>query len=154
MSTAVEYDFNQFHLERRAGGTWFSVDGHMNSLNYQEGYQPDANGVLIYQSETATVNMSYWEKPGGAAPLYPNDEVRARYGTDTFFEGRVSDTSWTYAVDAEAQKHGGYRRVDFTAQMVGKYEAMMGRVVCHVFIPTEPWIDRIRRFVTVNNWTG
>jgi hypothetical protein len=154
MSAKVDYDFEQFHLERKVGAGWASVDAHMNGFSYQEGYQPDANGVLIYQSETATVAMSYWEKPAGAAPLYPNDEVRARYGSDVFFEGRVSDTSWTYAVDADAAKHGAYRRVDFTAQMVGKYEAMMGRIVCHKYIPKEPWIDRIRRFVTVNNWTG
>ncbi len=168
MSTRDEYDPTLFVLERAAtvtaalgefvlgvsklGATttgWVQVP--MATFSFAEAYEPDDSGTLVYQSQTATVNLSFWQKPT-VAPLYPADRVRATYDGKVLFLGTVDRTTTTYAVDPQAHRFGATHRIDFGATLVGSYGAMLGKTVCWTFMPPEPAITRIRRFVTVNGW--
>lgn len=153
MSSYQEYDFENFHFERAQSAGWTSVLAHVNNFQCEESYNPDDNGTLIYQSETASVSMSYWQQPATPVPLYPLDKVRARYGSKVVFLGTVDTTRWTASTDPDADKHGAAKRIDFSANLVGTYAALLSRTVC--YLPQSPAptaINFIRNWITVNNW--
>lgn len=168
MSEYIKYDPGQFVVERaqdisaRLGeftlgisklgstdtGAWVPVENA--SLSYDASYTPDDNGTLIFDSESVTVSMSYWDD--AADPLYPADRIRARYGAQVLFLGTVSGTTITYSVDPDAADHQAARRVDLSAAAVGTYASALGQQVCWSNLPAELAIDRIGRWVTVANF--
>jgi hypothetical protein len=116
-----------------------------------EGYTPDDNGTLIYDSQTATIGLTFWDEPGDV--LYPADRVRAWYSGRLLFLGTVDTTSLTYDTDPDAAHNGASRRVTFAATLVGTYAAALAKTVCWTALPAEPPITRIRRWVRVNGWS-
>jgi len=168
VSSKVTYDPALFVLERASavsaalgslvlgastlgttGDTWVTVP--MASFSFTEEYRPDENGTLIYEQQSAQVSLSYWHEPT-VTPLVPADRVRATYDSKVLFLGTVDTTRYTYETDPAALAHGATHRVDFSAQLVGTYAAALAKTVCWTYLPAEPAIDRIRRFVTVNGW--
>jgi hypothetical protein len=147
VSSYLEYDPSLFVLERDEDG-WVPVE--CASFSYSTGYTPDKNGTLIFDAESATIAMSYWDVI--ADPLYPADRIRASYDGVVFFLGTIDSTSLAYAVHPDAPNHGATYRVDLTATAVGTYAAALERIVCWAGLPVEPAIDRIQRWVTVVNW--
>lgn len=121
------------------------------AFSYAHTYDPDDNGTLIFQGETGAVAMSFWHTPE-QPPLYPGDRVRAAYDGTVLFLGTVDKTTIDYTVDPQAHRHGATHRVDFSATLVGTYATALAKVVCWRAIPKEPWIDTMRRFVTVDGW--
>lgn len=170
MSVRIDYNPDQFHIERattlsaslgtmRLGETtlgasssgWAAVE--FSSFSMNSGYSVNDDRVLIVEAESATLSISRWGPPW-EPPVFPADLVRARYGNTVLFVGRVDQASHTTSVDPDAQAFGHNRRTDFTVTLVGQYAAALGRKVCWTYLPEEPSIDRIRRWVTVNGWTG
>ena len=138
--------------ESRLGSTvtaWVPIPAASVSLS--TAYTPNADGVLIFDSETATVSLSWWDSPE-RGPLYPADRVRVTYDNRVLFLGTVDSTNVAYSTDPAGRKVGRRRRVDFTANLVGSYAAAMARQVCVQFLPGETAINRIRRWVTVDGW--
>lgn len=168
MSTYVEYDPSLFVLERSgtasaildefmldvsklgaATSTWIPLA--VASFTCTEEYAPNDKGVLIYQTETAQVTISYWHMPA-YPPLYPVDLVRATYDGKQVFLGTVESTSISYSTDPDAPKHKATQRVDFNAQLVGAYASALQRTICYVPVEGEAAIDTIRRWITVVGW--
>jgi hypothetical protein len=132
------------------------------TFSVTSGYTPDATGLpnikpvvppgtLLVDAETAAISLSFWDEPGEL--LYPGDRIEAMYQGAAVFRGVVDSTSLTYVADPAAYKHGASRRVDFSATAAGLYAVMMTRTVKWSKLPAETPIKRIRRWVTVNNWT-
>lgn len=121
------------------------------SFTWTQNYRADdQSATLIVDSDTATISMSAWDDvPSWLAPL---DRVRASYDGTVFFLGTVDTARWDYTADPEAVRHGGSRRVDASATCVGTYAVALGQTVCWASLPAEPWITRIRRYVTVDGW--
>lgn len=143
-----EFILGESHLGSAAAAAWVPIENA--SFGWSMGYSADDKGTLIFDSESATVSMSYW---GGIAdPLYPADRIRASYDGDVFFLGTIDTTSITYSVDPEAANSGAVRRADLSATAVGTYASAMERIVCWINLPLEPAITRIRRWVTVTGW--
>lgn len=161
MSSAVKYDPTLFVLERlehvsartgefrlglsRLGSTstsWAPVDSA--SFSRTEGYTIDANGTLVYDSETASVALSFWGNPDPGQLLYPSDRVRASYDGTQVFRGQVDTTSITVEADP--------LRTDFTATCVGAYWPFLNGSVCWHALPVESPITRIRRWLIVDNY--
>ncbi len=123
MSTRVEYDPDLFVVERAASASaelgefvlglsmlgagttteWVTVP--LATFSFSEEYTPNADGVLIYGRQTATVSMSYWHKPT-TPPLYSGDRIRVRYDDKTLFLGTVDTARYAYRVDSESRKYG------------------------------------------------
>jgi hypothetical protein len=161
MSTAVVYDPTLFALERaevvsaRLGelilgeshlgsdtSAWVDIPAATFSLT--EGYTVDEFGTLIYDSETASVSLSFWDEPGDL--LQPGDRVRASYDSHAIFLGTVDTT------DLAFDTVNGRLRFTFTAGLVGSYAALMSAVVCWTTLPAETPITRIRRWLRVVGW--
>lgn len=164
MIDRVPYDFELFSVERaelvsaklgelilgvsRLGtdtSAWVPVP--LASFTMTEGYTVDGNGTLIYDSQTATVALSFVDEPGDV--LQPGDRVRASYDGAELFLGTVDTASTTYVATPGGP---GVRRVIFTATLVGTYATALAKTVCWTALPVESPIDRIRRWVTVTGW--
>lgn len=167
MSTAVAYNPDLFLLERAeqvsaALGELVLGESHLGTttsawvpvplaeFSLTESYTVDDNATLIYESQTATAALSFWDEPGDI--LYPSDRVRATYDGAPLFTGTVDTTSIEYEATPQARAHGATRRVTLTATLVGGYAAALGRTVCWTALPAEAPITRIRRWVTVDGW--
>lgn len=121
------------------------------TFTYGFDYPPDDNGTLIIGSESASVSLSYKGEPP-SIPLYPSDRVRVRYGDQLLFVGTVDGTTITRtAVD---RQHGYDHVTTVSASMLGTYAIMLTKKICYGDLPSEPAINRIRRWVTVNGWPG
>lgn len=147
-STLGEFILGESKLGNADTGAWVPVQ-HA-TFGYSVDYSADDNNTLIFESETASVSMSYWDTV--ADPLYPADRIRATYAGEVIFLGTVANTNIVYSVDPDAADHGATRRVDLTASAVGTYAAALERIVCWKNLPKEPAITRIRRWVDVANW--
>lgn len=113
------------------------------------------DGILIVDAETASVSMSYRTDADEWAekyPLYSGDRVRATYDGKVVFLGTVDKISVRYSAEPGAQPYGKARTINFTADMLGTYAAMMGRIICPGILPAESAYNRIRRWVTVTGW--
>jgi hypothetical protein len=170
MYSAVKYDPTLFLVERasviagrtgkaRAGtsklgaasSTWIVVPEASITLNASYTEDPD-NKTLIYESETATLTLSFWDELGDVAR--PSDHVRVSYASKLLLDATVDSVSVEETVDAEAARHGASVRIDYTATLTGYYASTMSRRVTWKVLPRETAIQRIRRWVTVDNWTG
>lgn len=123
------------------------------SFTYASSYQPDANNTLIVDQETANCSLKFWGDPDDDALLYCGDKIRASYDGTTIFIGIVESVSMSYAADPEARDHGAAYAVELSASIVGAYATAMNHTVTWTEIPEETFIERIRRWVTVDNWT-
>jgi hypothetical protein len=151
VSSYEKYNPALFVLEKQAGHTTSWVPLTAATFAWSLEYDPDENGTLIYQRETATVSMQFWGSP--VVPLHCADRVRAKYHSSTIFEGIVESTSTEYEVDDEAKAHGETLRATFSASCIGKYAAALERQVCWLPVTPPPnAIDFIREYVTVENW--
>lgn len=148
-STYVKYDPSLFVLERETTDGWVEVPAA--TFSYAQDYAPDTNGTLIYQSETATVSLSFWDEPD-PKPLYPADHVRATYDDEVLFLGTVDTTRCAFTTDPAADNHGAMHRCDFTASLMGLYAIALAQTVCWVDTPGETALEWIRRWVTVDGW--
>lgn len=134
--------------------------------------------TLIYDSETASVSKSYWGDPPEDLPFKVGARFRVAYTShdnpaDNWFEytGIVDSVKYAYGDVPEAKKRGKPYKTTVTATLLGEYVVMLSRRVC--WNPTiigydeesgdpittpalwsQPWIDRIRNWVTVTNWPG
>lgn len=169
MSSIVKYDYSLFKLERaefisarlgefkigvsklgRTSSSWVTID--LASFSLTEGYTVDEHGTLIYDSETATVKLQFWDDPDADRLLYPSDRVRASYDGTVFFLGTVDSTATTVEFDPDAMDRGHTHRTDFTATLVGTYAALLGAKVCWKTLPVEQPVTRIRRWLRVDNY--
>lgn len=167
MSAHLPYDPAAFRVERAgsvsgrlgafvlgasalgaASSAWLTVPAA--TFSYSSSYSPDENGTLILDSETASIALAFWDTAGSV--LVAGERVRATYNGKLLFVGRVDSTSVAYSTDAGSLRYGAYRRIDFTATLVGQYAAAMERTVSWESLPKEYAIQRIRRWVTVDNW--
>lgn len=161
MSAKVLYDPTLFVLQRKVGASWVALD--YAAFHYSYSYSPDELGTLLPDSEAANVALTRWDTPAYRAgdpletTLDVGETVRARYnarpiGADSDGLFIVDSVNLTYAVDPDAARHGARRRIDFTANMVGLYAALMVKVP-HTVLPAESPIKRIRRVgVTVSGY--
>jgi len=148
-----DYDPHLLTIERKTGvDTWAPVE--VASLNYSANYDPDDGGTLIVGSETVRFTISGW---GSAGLLNPLDVIRVRYdGIDIGCGLYTVDTAQTTTtVDPEAKRHSGQtERVDCQCSAVGTYAAALDTIVTWPDkLPAETAIKRVRRWVTVDNWT-
>ena len=132
------------------GSVWTVIPSA--TVSYSSGYTPNDKGTLIIDSESVSVALSFWDEPGTI--LYPGDRIDILYLGKRICAAIVDTTTINYTIDAEAKRHGATRRVDFSATAVGVYATMMGLEVTWKNLPKEPAITRIRRWLTVLNWTG
>jgi hypothetical protein len=146
-----------FALQRLASGTWVSIpaasitySSDYTLADHRDGVPPSHIQSLVIGSETATITLSRWDTDG--AVLYPGDRVRAAYAGHVWFQGTVESVSVTYATDEEAPDHGATRRVDISAAVGGYYADMLSRTVRWPGLIQQQWIDRIRRWVVVEDW--
>lgn len=146
MSTYQKYDPTLFVVERWATDEWVTVP--LATFSYDHGYLPDENGTLIFDSESATVSLSFWDEPGDV--LYSLDQVRVTYDDKVLYRGTVDSTTLRYTADPAAKDYGATRRVDFTASVVGSYAAALGKVVDWGREPDESAKEFLERYgVTV-----
>jgi hypothetical protein len=165
VSVRVKYDPSQFVLERstavsaRLGElilgesklgstatTWTPVPAA--TLSISSSYSVNDAGVLILDSDTARVTLSFWDAPGDV--LYPYDRVRATYAGKTVFLGKVDSTDLSIETDPDAQLFGASRRVDFAASIVGVYGSALAKTVYWRALPAETAITRLRRWITLD----
>lgn len=172
MSVAVTYDPALFVFERaqsvssrlgefiigisRLGGgatnDWVPLE--VASFSTTDNYGV-TDGVLIVDAETASVSMSYRTDATTWAekyPLYSGDRVRASYDGKVIFLGTVDKIGVRYSADPGVQRYGKTRTIQFTADMLGSYAAMMSRIICPGALPAETAYNRIRRWITVTGW--
>ena len=130
--------------------TWVPIP--LATFTYSFDYPPNDYGTLIVGAETASVSLSFRGEPE-AIPLYPSDRVRVRYGDQTVFVGTVEGTTIARTA-VDRAKHGHDHVMAFSASLVGTYAVMLTKQICYGDLPAETAISRIRRWVTVNGWTG
>lgn len=167
MSTYQKYDPKKFVLRRQTaaastldefligesvlgslGSGWTTIPAA--TVSFTSGYTPDANGTLIVDSETVSIAVSYWGDPD--TTLYPGNRIEVRYAGKLLCRAVIDTAAVKYSTDPEAAKHGKSHRVDLTATGAGTYAVMMNRQIAWTKLPKEKWIDRIRRWCTVNGW--
>lgn len=156
MSIFQRYNPEDLTIERTtdvfgSGDTWVPVE--LATFVISPGYTVDDNGTLIYDTEEATVSISYWGEPA-SYPLEVGNKVRVRYADDLTYFGTVASISKTYHEVPQAMGRGKKYRVSFSASLVSTYAVMISQQVCWEELPVEKWIERIRRYVTVLNWDG
>jgi hypothetical protein len=148
-----EYNPELFTVEKKTGSTWTPVDAA--NLSYSASYDPDDGGTLIVGSETIRFSISGW---GTMTLVDPLDLIRVRYAGHDIGCGifTVDNATVTKTVDPEANRYSGNtERVDCQCSAVGTYAAALDTTVTWADkLPSEPAITRVRRWVTVNGWTG
>jgi hypothetical protein len=149
----TEYDPALFTVEKSSGGSWVAVQ--VANLTYSAAYDPDPKGTLIIGSETVRFTISGW---GTAVLLAALDVIRVRYNGIAIGCGifTVDTATITKAVDPGAERYGGEtERIDCQCSAVGTYAAALDTIVTWASaLPAETAITRVRRWVTVDNWTG
>jgi hypothetical protein len=153
----VKYDPAQFAIQRLSGAAWITVPAA--SVTWSSDYSlndnsqadpPSMVSTLIVGSEVATIGYTRWDSEGDV--LFPADTVRAVYAGKTFFSGTVDTVTIARTRDPGAAYYGAKVRVDVSCSVAGLYAAHLTRIVSWTSLPAEPWIDRIRRYVTVDRW--
>ncbi len=154
MSEFVKYDPEKLEILRSRVGLDgnIPITGATFSLNL--GYSEDDNGTLMFESSTATLSCSYWDDIPEDPPLLPDDTITVHYGTGpnlmTLFRGRCRQVSTAYSTDAAANKRGRVRRADYSAELVGTYDALLDWVTEYA-TPAQGGYTRLIGLMTVDN---
>jgi hypothetical protein len=132
------------------------------SFSYNASYQVNQYRVLIIDTISGTLTVSYWGDPTDSPELLrPSDILNIRY----YDPDNGMDWKWTAVVEtispvtyfdhaARAKGAPGSVRTDLNVSLIDKNIASMRAQLCYGQLPPENSITRIRRWITVDEWSA